>query len=1198
MKIKLLLTLILMILAGQMLHAAAPGITSFSPATGRIGTLITINGTNLGSPTAFTIGGATAVVVTNTGTQIAALVMPGAVTGPVSLTTAGGTAKSTGNFTVLAPPTTQMVPQQDEYLVANGLINPSNPGEYLQGPVALSANGNTAVVGTSNSSDGVSGETFIWERSGTGWVQQGNQGAQGTELIGTGGGGVISQGAAVAISADGNTVIIGGPGTDVTNNSYDQTGAVWIFTRTGTTWAQQGSLLYGSGAVGASYQGYSVALSADGNTALVGGYGDNNYTGATWVFTRSNGVWTQQGSKLVGTGATGSAFQGNAVAISADGNTALVGGSYDNNYVGAVWVYTRSNGVWTQQGSKLVGSGAIGQALEGSAVSISADGNTALIGGDSDNDSQGAAWVFTRSRNTWTQQGSKLFGTGATYYAYQGYSVALSADGNTALIGGPKDNQNVGALWEFTRSGSAWSQLGAKINGYSTREITLGNNVAMSADATTAFASISSGNSGGESVYQTAAPAVLAPTATTQAATAITTNGATLNGTVDDNGASTTVAIQYGTSPTLSGATTATLTTGTSPIPAGTGTTSFTSVLTGLTPSTTYYFQITGVNSAGTTNGTILSFSTPSLQSQTITFAPLANVTYGSPDVTPGATSTNTTIPIIYTSSNTAVATIVSGNIHITGAGTTTITASQAGNSNYSAATPIPQTLTVKKAPLTITANNHFAIQGQALPTLTISYSGFVNGDTEAEFTTQPAVGTTATSSSAMNYYPITVSGGSSVDYTFTYVPGTLTMVTLAYLEAPVSTTYGAAPFYTFNTATNGITYSSSNTGVATVTSTGQLTITGAGATTITFGTASGQLSKTLTVNPAPLTITANNHFAIQGQALPALTVSYSGFVNGDTPAEFTTQPTVGTTATSASAMNYYPITVSGGSSVDYTFAYVPGILTMVTEAYLEAPISTTYGAAPFYTFNTATNGITYSSSNTAAATVASTGQLTITGAGTTTITFGTASGQLSKTLTVNPAPLTITANNQSKTAGTANPTLTVSYSGFVNGDTKGSLTTQPTVTTTATTSSPAGTYPITASGAADANYAISYVAGTLTVSGSGMALHILLIPDSTVTDLTLAPKVNPAVSPNGDGINDVLTITNIDKYPTNKLALINQNGAKIFETWGYDNVNHTFDGHSNINGKLQQPGTYFYMLQYSDNGVVKSTSGYIVLKY
>ena len=89
---------------------------------------------------------------------------------------------------------------------------------------------------------------------------------------------------------------------------------------------QQGPKLVGTGEIhgghGAS-EGWSVALSADGNTALVGGNNDNNAVGAVWIFTRSGGVWSQQGSKLVATDATVNARVGNSVALSADGNTAL-----------------------------------------------------------------------------------------------------------------------------------------------------------------------------------------------------------------------------------------------------------------------------------------------------------------------------------------------------------------------------------------------------------------------------------------------------------------------------------------------------------------------------------------------------------------------------------------------------------------------------------------------------------------------------------------------------------------------------------------------------------------------------------------------------------------------------------------------------------------------------------------------------------
>jgi hypothetical protein len=125
-----------------------------------------------------------------------------------------------------------------------------------------------------------------------------------------------------------------------------------------------------------------------------------------WVYTHSDGVWSQQGSKLVGTGAAGPAKQGTSVALSADGNTAVVGGPYDNLAgplsVGAAWAFVRNGGVWTQQGNKLVGTGATGNAAQGTSIAISGDGYTALLGGPWDNTAAGtflgygAAWVFTQ----------------------------------------------------------------------------------------------------------------------------------------------------------------------------------------------------------------------------------------------------------------------------------------------------------------------------------------------------------------------------------------------------------------------------------------------------------------------------------------------------------------------------------------------------------------------------------------------------------------------------------------------------------------------------------------------------------------------------------------------------------------------------------------------------------------------------------
>ena len=112
---------------------------------------------------------------------------------------------------------------------------------------------------------------------------------------------------------------------------------------------------------------------------------------------RASAQFVQQGTKLVGTGAVGAASQGQSVFISADGNTAIMGGPSDNGSAGAAWVFTRSGGVWTQQGNKLLGTGAVGAASQGWSVSISADGNTAIAGGLSDNSNAGAAWVYSNA---------------------------------------------------------------------------------------------------------------------------------------------------------------------------------------------------------------------------------------------------------------------------------------------------------------------------------------------------------------------------------------------------------------------------------------------------------------------------------------------------------------------------------------------------------------------------------------------------------------------------------------------------------------------------------------------------------------------------------------------------------------------------------------------------------------------------------
>jgi hypothetical protein len=272
---------------------------------------------------------------------------------------------------------------------------------------------------------------------------------------GTGEKGNGNFGWSVALSAEGDTALIGAP-TD------SEQGAAWVFTRAGSTWSQQGPKLTGSGEEGQGAFGWSVALSADGNTALIGGLHDRSDSGAAWVFTRSGTTWSQQGPKLMGSGEEGPGSFGESVALSPNGNTALVGGPSDRGSGGAAWVFSRSGSAWKQQGEKLTGTGEVGEGQFGESLALSSDGNTALIGGPHDSSGQGAAWVFTRSGETWAQQGDKLT-SGLCSPAEFGASVALSADGGSALVGGPLYSLGQGAVWLFSRSGGTWSQQGEKL---------------------------------------------------------------------------------------------------------------------------------------------------------------------------------------------------------------------------------------------------------------------------------------------------------------------------------------------------------------------------------------------------------------------------------------------------------------------------------------------------------------------------------------------------------------------------------------------------------------------------------------------------------------------------------------------------------------------------------------------------------------
>ena len=351
---------------------------------------------------------------------------------------------------------TNVYAQNGSKIIGSGFSGTSGLSNY----VAISQDGSTQVI--TDPSDNVVGAIWIFIRSGTSFIQQGSK------IVGSGYSGSPGFGS-ISIAQDGSSFVVGGT-SDNSNN-----GAAWIFLRTGTSasnyqWYQLGSKLIGSGFSGASQQGAFVGMSADSLTVISGSLTDGTSLGATWVFVRTAisssynaTAFYQQGSKLVGSGFSGSSQQGTS-SISGDGNTIIVSGSQDNGF-GAAWIFTRTANIWTQQGSKLIGSGFSGSPQFGFSNGISQDGNTVIISGNQDNSLLGASWIFVRSANNWSQQGSKLVGSGFSGAAGQGRSVALNTSGTVALIGSSVDNTNSGSLWVFTKSSSVWTQLQSKLIG-------------------------------------------------------------------------------------------------------------------------------------------------------------------------------------------------------------------------------------------------------------------------------------------------------------------------------------------------------------------------------------------------------------------------------------------------------------------------------------------------------------------------------------------------------------------------------------------------------------------------------------------------------------------------------------------------------------------------------------------------------------
>lgn len=319
------------------------------------------------------------------------------------------------------------------------LIGTDTGPEDLFGQV-VGLSGDTTVIGAPGDTPAGtgSGSAYVFIQAGGAWIVE-------AKLAPTDAGPGDRFGWSAAISGD--TIIIGAPndtplGTD--------SGSAYVFIRTGGTWIVEAKLT-GSGIAASGMFGWSVAI--DGDTVAVGALGDISNgvdSGATYVFTRADGIWTEQ-AKLTANDAFAAANFGRSVALS--GDTLAIGapGNADKGpNTGATYVFSRGDEAWTQQ-AKLTASDASTTDNFGWSVSIS--GNTVAAGAFGDAAKgldAGSVYIYTRNGTSWTEQ-ANLTATGAAVNHKLGTSVSIS--GNNLVAGAPGDFQkgtDTGAAHVFT----------------------------------------------------------------------------------------------------------------------------------------------------------------------------------------------------------------------------------------------------------------------------------------------------------------------------------------------------------------------------------------------------------------------------------------------------------------------------------------------------------------------------------------------------------------------------------------------------------------------------------------------------------------------------------------------------------------------------------------------------------------------------
>lgn len=321
--------------------------------------------------------------------------------------------------------------------------------------VSLSGDGKTALFGGYNISDS-KGLACIYEnRNGT-WTQ--------TFFVE----GDIPQsylGAAVHLSRDGQTAIVSDFG------EYNTGGSVYIYEKQRESWIQTVILV---SEVPGNWFGKSVNLNHNGTIAIIGASVENDYTGVAYIYTKIDGVWVQ--TARIDSEIADSDF-GNSVSLNDAGNIALIGSYLENDGMGAAYIYTNQDGIWSQ--STKMSSGVVAGYF-GHMVHLNSTGDIALIGADGDN--SGAVFIYTNQNGIWTQTARIINEIARNQFDW---SVALDGTGKTAIIGTWLEKKNTGAAYIYTNREGVWSQT-ARISSENA-ETNFGSSVSLNSDGTIAL---------------------------------------------------------------------------------------------------------------------------------------------------------------------------------------------------------------------------------------------------------------------------------------------------------------------------------------------------------------------------------------------------------------------------------------------------------------------------------------------------------------------------------------------------------------------------------------------------------------------------------------------------------------------------------------------------------------------------------------